>query len=137
MLENEAAGQAWAWAMDAYDDAAYTDDWQSPELKDFAIGPALVGGQSSLRWLAAAGDFAVGTPKILGFTVYVQNATTAVVVGCLGGTEIDVNRLTGRPVPGDLGEDAIPDVFNAQMVKTSSGWKLYDQSDEEAQCPSA
>jgi hypothetical protein len=121
--------------MDAYDDAAYTDDWQSPELGATQVDPALAGGQASLRWLAAAGDVAVGTPKILGITVDVESATSAYVVGCLGGDEIDIKRSTGLPVPGDLGEDTIPDVFNAQMVKTSSGWKLESQSVEEAQCP--
>lgn len=131
----EAVAQAWQNAEDAYDQAAYTDDWESPALAATNTSPQLEAAQNSLKFLKAADDYAVGNAKILGIQVLVTGRTTANVIGCVGGSEIEVNRHTGRPVPGDPGQDSVPDICDAQMLLKASGWLVETQSVEEGQCP--
>ncbi|MFZ0666157.1 MAG: hypothetical protein WAM97_10405 [Acidimicrobiales bacterium] len=131
----EAVAQAWQQAAVAFADAAYTDDWQSASLAATHLGPQLQAAQQGLRYMKAADVYAVGQMKILGMQVTITGPTTAVVVGCLGGTEIDIDRVTGHPVPGDPGQDAIPDICDAEMVLTKSGWMLAAQTVEEGKCP--
>jgi hypothetical protein len=85
--------------------------------------------------MKAADVYAVGQTSILGLQVGITGPKTAVVVGCIGGTEIDINRATGRPVPGDAGQDSTPDVCDSEMVLTKSGWLLAAQTVEEGSCP--
>ena len=133
-LANADAAQGWIAAMDAYDEAAYSDDWRSPDLVATRTEAALELAQASLRKMASEDEISRGTARILAVEVYSEGPDAAEVTGCIGGDEVVVYRSTGRPVTGDPGESAVPDVFHAQMVDVGGHWKLEYQTVTEAQC---
>jgi hypothetical protein len=70
----------------------------------------------------ARGPTYFGDPKV-------QNQSTrqAHVVSCVHGEEIEIDIKTGKPAPGVLGQSAY-ELVNSVMRRTSSGWKLANQT---------
>jgi hypothetical protein len=130
---DEAVLTAWRAAIVAFDTAALTDDWQSPALAATRVPPELNVARSVIFQMAARGEVAVGTERIIAARVVYVLASRAEVVGCVGGNEIAVFRATGKPVPGVLGEVGQARL-DSILVRTPSGWKVRNQTAEEVTC---
>lgn len=134
LISSAEAAQGWIAATNAFANASFTDYWRSPALSATELSPELSATQSLLRSRSEAGIVARGSLKILSVQVTSVTGSYAQVVGCVGGNLIDVYLSTGHPVSGIAGEVADPKIFSADLMHTSSGWKVARQSVREGSC---
>jgi hypothetical protein len=133
-MSSAEAAQDWIAATNAFAIASLTDYWTSPALVATEVGPELTASQSLLRSRSETGIVSRGSLKILSVRVTSVTGTYAQVVGCVGGDQFDMYLSTGRPVPGNTKENTESRVFSAQVIQTSSGWKVSRQSMKEGPC---
>jgi hypothetical protein len=133
-MSSAEAAQVWIAATNAFAIASLTDYWRSPALAATEVGPELTASQSLLRSHSEAGIVSRGSLKILSVRVTSVTGTDAQVVGCVGGDPFDIYLTTGRPVLGNAKATAESRVFSAQVIQTSSGWKVDRQSMKEGPC---
>ena len=134
LVASAEAAQGWIAATNAFANAPYTDDWNSPALEATEVSAALSNSRSTLRSLSSAGIVARGSPEILRVQVTSMSGSVAQVVGCLGGDQMEIYRDSGRPVSGSAGRAGDPRVVSADLVQTADGWKVEKQSTKGAQC---
>ena len=134
LMSSADAAQDWIAATNAFAIASFTDYWASPALVATEVGPELTASQSLLRSHSETGIVSRGSLKILSVRVTSVTGTYAEVVGCVGGDLFDMYLSTGRSVPGNTKENAESRVFSAQVIQTSSGWKVSRQSMKEGPC---
>ena len=134
LMASAEAAQGWIAATNAFANASYTDDWNSPALEATEASSALSISQSTLRSLSDKGVVARGSPEILSVQVTSVSGSVAQVVGCVGGDQMEVYLAGGRPVPGNAGKAADPRLVSADLVQTANGWKVTKQSTKEGQC---
>lgn len=134
LVASAEAAQGWIASTNALANASYTDDWNSPALGATEAASELSAAQSSLRSLSEEGIVTRGSPKILSVQVTSMSSSFANVVGCVGGDQIEVYLATGRPVRGIAGRPGSPKLVSADLVQTSTGWKVEKQSAKEDQC---
>ena len=134
LMSSADAAQTWIAATNAFAIASLTDYWTSPALVATEVGPELAASQSLLRAHSETGVVSRGSLRILSVRVTSVTRTYAQVVGCVGGDQFDIFLSTGRPVPGNTKENTESRVFSAQVIQTSSGWKVSRQSMEEGPC---
>jgi hypothetical protein len=134
LMSSAEAAQDWIAATNAFAIASLTDYWKSPALAATEVGPELTASQSLLRSHSQTGIVSRGSLRILSVRVTSVSETNAQVVGCVGGDQFDIYLSTGRPVPGNTEENTESRVFSAQVIQTSSGWKLARQSMKEGPC---
>jgi hypothetical protein len=133
LVASAEAAQGWIAATNAFANASYTDDWNSPALVATEAAPELSEQQATLRSLSRLGIVGRGSPKILSVQVTSMSASFAQVLGCIGGDQIDIYLATGRPVPGKATSSS-PRGVSADLVLTPSGWKVQKESVEVGQC---
>jgi hypothetical protein len=134
LVASAEAAQGWIASTNAFANASYTDDWKSPALGATEAATELKAAQSTLRSLSEEGIVTRGSPKILSVQVTSMSGSFAHVVGCVGGDQIEVYVGTGRPVGGISGKPGISKLVSADLVQTSTGWKVEKQSAKEDQC---
>jgi hypothetical protein len=134
LVASAEAAQGWIASTNAFANASYTDDWNSPALAATEAATQLSAAQSTLRSLSEDGIVTRGLPKILSVQVTSMSGSLAHVVGCVGGDQIEVYLSTGRPVRGTAGQPGSPKLVSADLVQTSTGWKVEKQSAKEDQC---
>jgi hypothetical protein len=134
LMASAEAAQGWIAATNAFANASYTDDWNSPALVATEEGPELGASQSALHSLSDAGIVARGTPQILSVQVTSVGKSFAQVLGCVGGDQIHVYLSTGLPVPGRAGQASLGQSVSADLVQTTSGWKVQKQSTGGGKC---
>jgi hypothetical protein len=118
---------AWFAAQKAFDSAALSSNANSPDLAATMISPQLEHVRMNLATFASLGYRATGTTQYSKPQVRSQTSTQAQVASCVRDREIEVVESTGKPVSGVLGRRAFEKI-NSVMRKTSSGWKLADQT---------
>jgi hypothetical protein len=126
--------QGWISAFEAYIEAAYSDDWSSPSLPETTVEPELGKVEAELRWMAAAHDVITGTAQIESVQVSALSGSSAAVVSCVDG--LVMNGPQDGASGAEVVQSSLPDLYHAQMLQTSGGWKLESESEEVEQCPS-
>jgi hypothetical protein len=134
LVASAEAAQGWIASTNAFANASYTDDWNSPALAATEAATQLSAARFTLRSLSEEGIVTRGLPKILSVQVTSMSGSLAHVVGCVGGDQIEVYLGTGRPVRGTAGQPGISKLVSADLVQTSVGWKVEKQSAKEDQC---
>ena len=119
--------RAWRAAEVAFHDAAESSNPDFPALSSTMVDPQLARAKAFLAEMGRSGNVAVGQTDLGDPTVVSIVGTRAVVVSCIHGGEIEVDRRTRRPVPGVLGEATFEEVTSQELL-TPSGWRLADQS---------
>ncbi len=119
--------RAWRAAEVAFHDAAESSNPDFPALSSTMVDPQLARAKAFLAEMRQSGDVAVGQTDLGVPTVVSIVGARAVVVSCIHGGEIEVDRTTRRPVSGVLGEATFEEVTSQELL-TSSGWRLADQS---------
>ncbi len=119
--------RAWRAAEVAFHDAAESSNPDFPGLASTMIDPQLARARAFLAEMQRSGNVAVGQTDLGDPTVVSIVGARAVVVSCIHGGEVEVDRTTGRPVAGVLGEATFEEVTSQEML-TSHGWRLADQS---------
>jgi hypothetical protein len=118
---------AWFAAQKAFDSAALTSDANSPKLAATMISPQLDHVRTNLGTFSSLGYRARGTTHYSSPRIRNQSSARAEVASCVHDEEIEFVTKTGSPVPGVLGRAAYEQISSV-MRKTSSGWKLADQT---------
>ncbi|MGO8871612.1 MAG: hypothetical protein ACLQPH_09465 [Acidimicrobiales bacterium] len=124
---------AWESAESAFESAARTAAPQDPGLAATTVPPLLGISRSLLSQMHSAGEVATGPIHLGPPHVTVAGERLAVVTACAHDAEIVVTSVTGRPVPGSLGE-VENERFTSTMELTGSGWKLAAQTVEPNPC---
>jgi hypothetical protein len=123
----KAIATAWLAAQRAFHNAALTSDANSPELADAMISPQLDRARTNLATFASRGYRARGVTHYGNEVVRSQSPDRASVVSCAVDDEIEFEADTGKPVSGVLGKPS-HELISSVMRKTSTGWKLADQT---------
>jgi hypothetical protein len=118
---------AWLAAQMAFHDAALTSDASSPQLAAAMVSPQLDRARTNLATFASRGYRARGVTHYGNEVVRSQSRDRARVVSCAVDDEIEFEAATGKPVSGVLGKPS-DEFISSVMRKTSSGWKLADQT---------
>jgi len=134
VISSEDVVRAWFAALDAFVTAGYDGDWDSSKLDATTVQPELGDEESELRWYAAAGLTAVGTPQVEGMQVVELTTTSATVTACLGGIEFvkpsqKNNMLTDIPQTSD-------EELQVGLIDTSTGWKVRSEVKVGSKCQS-
>src|SRR5579872_3848765 len=95
---------AWRAALDAFDTAARSADWDSPALRATHVQPQLLAATDSLLAERMSGETSVGLTWVVRAAVERVHGPQAWVLACVDDGQIDVVAATGRPVPGPLGQ---------------------------------
>ena len=91
------------------------------------VAPQLDRARTNLAAFASRGYRARGVTHYGSQMVRNQSRNRAEVVSCAVDDEIEVDASTGKPVWGVLGRPS-DELISSVMRKTSSGWKLADQT---------
>lgn len=124
---NSAVLQAWRAAEVAFHDAAESSDPDFPALSSTMIDPQLARARAFLAEMQRSGNVAVGQTDLGDPTVVSIVGSRAVVVSCMHGGEVEIDRQTRLPVTGVLGEATFEEVTSQELL-TGHGWRLADQS---------
>ncbi len=124
---------AWLAAERAFETAAQTSDPNEPALLATTTAPQIAWTVSLLARMSAAGEVGRGPMRFGSTVVDVVSSRLAMVHACGHDDELVVWAATGRPVPGVAGEFENEEIV-AAMEWTSAGWKLADQTVQQAPC---
>jgi hypothetical protein len=134
--EKQAVAAGWRAALDAVDVASRTSDPSNPMLAATHSGTQLARVTANIQAEKLNGWVASGTDKIVSVRVVRLTGNQARVIACVQGDEVEVNSRTLKPVLGEPGE-AGPVSFDAQMVRSSGGWKIAHQISKQGPCGSS
>jgi hypothetical protein len=134
VTSSEEIVRAWFAALDAFVDAGHNDDWDSPGLSATAVQPELADEESELRWYAAAGLIAAGTPQIEGMQVDESTSSSATVTTCLGGIEfVKPSQRNSASIGSPPAND---EELQVVVIDTSTGWKVRSERKVGSKCQS-
>ena len=117
----------WRAALDAFDAAQRTMNWESPAVAATHVQPELGTAVRNMYLFHSVGYVAVGQNKIEWAKVLRSSEKKATVSACIFAGEVDVYSSTHEPVAGVLGQSGYTEA-TATMVNAPSGWKLEYQT---------
>lgn len=124
---------AWLAAERAFETAARTADAQEPALAATTTEPLIATTVRLLERMRAAGEVGRGLMQFGSHRSTMVSSRLALVHACGHDDELVVFVATGRPVPGLLGDFENERIVSL-MALTATGWKLADQTVQEAPC---
>jgi hypothetical protein len=124
---------SWLAAEHAFDSAALNADPNQPDLAATTVAPQLGATQALLEEMQTSGEVATGVARYGPPTVRLVGSEFAQVTSCLHDAEVVVSAVTGRPVPGVLGEVDF-ELLRSTMELTGGEWKLQSQTVGVGQC---
>jgi hypothetical protein len=132
VISSENVVRAWFAALDAFVQASHDHDWNSPGLVATAVQPELNSEESELRWYAAAGMVAVGTPQIDGMQVDQLTASSATLMTCIGGIGFVKSSSPNAVLTND--PSANDEELRVGLVNGSRAWKVNSEKEVGSKC---